>query len=185
MGETGAAQADNGTPKPPRITGKLREACLLMVWGAPDAPEPVPPLAYDAAARTVGMSVRSMRKHLEKQHVQAFLRTQREVLRASLDARNLSRLAELRDQNSNMNAAVKAAQVLEEIGAADATRRPLSSGMQSPGFVILLPAPYFGERGRTIEHSPVPCSPDHAASPGGERALPPERAFAPFTGARD
>jgi hypothetical protein len=114
-----------------KIAGKLKVALDLMVWGDADGT----PLDYDDAARNANLTVRAMRKALEKPHVRMYLRQQREVFRAAISTRTISRLAELRDQNDNRNAAVAAARALEQIGEEAEARPPQQ---QTPGFVIVV-----------------------------------------------
>src|SRR5262245_5022945 len=97
--------------RPLRPRGKLRAALDAMVWGT----ETHGPMTYDVAAQYVKLTASAMRKALSKAHVQQYLRQERQVLRGCLNAKTLSRLAELRDQNTNMNAAVAAAKALEQI----------------------------------------------------------------------
>src|SRR5271167_2577342 len=98
MPEPLPAETETSKDKPRRVGGKLKAALDLMIWGDRDSDNPRPAMPYDEAARTAGLTVRSMRRALERHHAQSYLRKQRQVLRASLDARTLSRLAELRDQ---------------------------------------------------------------------------------------
>jgi len=103
-----------------------------MIWGT----ETHGAMTYDEAARSVGMTTRAMRKALDKPHVQQHLREQRHVLRTTLSARTLSRLAELRDQDDNRNAAVAAARALEGLGDEPVTNTP-----HRPGVVIVIGGP--------------------------------------------
>jgi hypothetical protein len=134
-----------------KITGKLKTALDLMVWGDADGI----PLDYDDAARTANLTVRSMRRALERPHVRMYLRQQREVFRAAISTRTISRLAELRDQNDNRNAAVAAARALEQIGEEAEARPPQQ---QTPGFVIVVTnaPPHSSSSPVTIEPEPVP-----------------------------
>jgi hypothetical protein len=113
------------------ITGKLKTALNLMVWGD----ENNAPLEWDAAARTANLSTRSMRRALERPNVQAYLHGQKQVFRAAIGCKTLSRLAQLRDQDDNKNAAVAAAKTLEQLEdvAAGAPRVPTA-----PGFCIVV-----------------------------------------------
>ena len=118
--------------KPPdkreRITGKLRHALDLMIWGNKTGE----PLDWQDAARSVNISARSMRKSLERSAVRQYLQSQKQVLRACLSAKSLSRLDELATQRSNMNAAVSAIRAIDE-GDPDAFRPP---GRDTPGVTI-------------------------------------------------
>ena len=76
---------------PHQVTGKLREACNLMIYGN-DAGEP---LEYDEAAKEAGLTVRAMRMALEKPHVRAYLRQQRAILIASFHSTNPLHIARI------------------------------------------------------------------------------------------
>jgi hypothetical protein len=80
------------------------------------------PLDYDEAARNVNLTVRAMRKALEKPHVRAYLRTQRDVFRASISARVIFRLDELARQNENRAAAVSPFRTILQLDDDDAAR---------------------------------------------------------------
>jgi hypothetical protein len=142
--------ARNGSQKQPRkqIRGKLKAALDAMVWhGQP----------WDEAARNAKLTTRAMRKALDKVHVQQFIRHEREVFRATMSGRTLVRLAELRDQDENRNAAVKACQVLEQLGESESARGAMNAP-RLPGMVVniitgAMPAPV---QGRPIEHRVVP-----------------------------
>jgi hypothetical protein len=129
-----------------KIVGKLKSALDLMVWGAEDGR----PLAYDDAARTANLTVRSMRRALERPHVRAYLRTQREVFRASISARVIFRLDELAHQNENRNAAVSASRAILQMEDEAETRRP--SEPMTPGLIIVVAAAAHPSAPRTIEH---------------------------------
>jgi len=127
------------------ISGRLKAALELMVWGGSDGK----PLEWGDAARTAQISARSMRRSLERPAVRRYLMEQKEVLRACLSARNLFHLNELVSQRENKGAAVQAARTIEAFDAPV----PPPGGMQSPGLTIRifvpseLPPPAIG---RTI-----------------------------------
>lgn len=110
------------TDKPGRlqIRGKRKAALDAMIWGI----DGTTPLKWNEAALAANFDVSAMRKALETAHVQAYLRAQRQVLRASICASNLSRLGEIRDQNANLNAAVSAVKVLEQMDDPEHSRGP-------------------------------------------------------------
>src|SRR5262245_50349308 len=89
--------------RPLQPTGRLKSALDRMVFGAADGI----PLDYVEAGRTVGLSSRSMRRALERPHVRAYLNQARQVARASINAKNIWRLGQLRDQQTNPVAACK------------------------------------------------------------------------------
>lgn len=99
-------QTTDSDRKPParqRLSAKLTAALDAMVWDG---------LTFANAARTVNMNAFAMRKALERSHVQAYLRQQRQVFRESLSTRGLTRLVELSEQNDNLTAAVSATRTL-------------------------------------------------------------------------
>lgn len=102
-----------------RITGRLRHALDLMIWGD----ETGQPQDWQDAARAVNISARSMRKSLERAAVRQYLQSQKQVLRACLSAKSLARLDDLATQRSNMNAAVAAIRAIDE-GDPEAFRPP-------------------------------------------------------------
>lgn len=142
-----------------RIVGRLRHALDLMIWGD----ETGKPVDWNDAARAMNISARSMRKSLERQAVRAYLREQKQVVRATISAKSLWRLDELAAQRSNMNAAVNAIRVIDE-GEATA---PTGGGNQTPGVTIRivnviqppparLPVPIdLDPPSLTIEHDPA------------------------------
>jgi hypothetical protein len=113
-----------------RVTGRLRYALDLMIWGD----ETGKPLDWQNAARAVNISARSMRKSLERSAVRQYLQTQKQVLRACLSAKSLARLDEIAAQRSNMNAAVNAIRAIDD-GDPEAFRPP---GRDTPGVTIVI-----------------------------------------------
>jgi len=92
-------------------------------------------LMWDQAAVKAGMHVRSMRLALKRPHVIAYLKQARQVFLASVGAGNIRRLAELRNQDENRNAAVAAARTIE--GLIETTvGSPNSIGIGRAGYVI-------------------------------------------------
>jgi hypothetical protein len=119
-----------------KITGKLKTALDLMVWGNTDGI----PLDYDDAARTANLTARSMRRALERPHVRMYLRQQRDVFRASISARVIFRLDELARQNDNRGAAVSASRAILQLDE-EAETRPRSLHQVVPGLVLVINAP--------------------------------------------
>jgi hypothetical protein len=128
------------------VTGRLRHALDLMIWGGQDSK----PLDWNDAARAVNISARSMRKSLERPAVRQYLLTQKQVLRACISAKSLSRLDELAAQRSNMNAAVNAIRAIDE---SEAVERPLMG--ERPGVTIVIQQP-TGAPPPTIDAQPAP-----------------------------
>jgi hypothetical protein len=117
----------------PKIGAQLRAACDFMVYAA---------MSWDAAAVKAGLKVRGMRKALRRPHVLKYLRDERQVLLAAISTATPLRLAQLRDQDENRNAAVNAARTLEGLDA----DMPMRGGQATaPGFVLIFceggPAP--------------------------------------------
>jgi hypothetical protein len=160
---TPTALSRSDKPGRKQIRGKLKAALEAMVWDGLD---------WDEAARNAKLTTAAMRKALGKAHVIAFLKHEREVLRASMGGKTLVRLAELRDQDENRNAAVKACQVIEQLGETDSARGAGIGLPRAPGLVIqIISAPSHVARsaqfGAVIDHDEQTAS----ASPG-ERELP-------------
>src|SRR6185437_11537377 len=79
-----------------RVTGKLKIAIDRMVWFGDKRA---------VAAETAGLSDHGLRSALRKPHVLGYLRSELTLLREGERPRNVHRLAELRDQDDNRNAA--------------------------------------------------------------------------------
>jgi hypothetical protein len=110
----------------PKLGAQLRLALDAMIYEA---------LPWDQAAIKAGLQVRGMRKAMRRPHVLQYLRDERQVLLAAISTATPLRLAQLRDQDENRNAAVNACRVLENLDA----DMPMRGGQASaPGFVIVL-----------------------------------------------
>jgi hypothetical protein len=133
-----------------RISARLKSALDSMIW--PD--ETGYTLDYYEAARRQNITTRSMRKSWELPHVRMYLRSEAEVFRATLNAKTLSRLAELGWQNTNMNAAVVAVKAIR--GEEEQVRS--SNAESTPWLTIRLvgaaPEP------KVVEHIPAPIEPE-------------------------
>ena len=114
--------ARNKTP-PPRITKRIREAIDVMVERG---------LSYDRAAAECGIATRHMRLALSKPHIIAYYKAQCQVLRVSHSARNIHRLAEIRDADNNMPA-VNAIKALEQLGDEQTNNKQTNA---TPGVTI-------------------------------------------------
>lgn len=131
--------------RPPRVKGKLVEACRAIVRQGQ---------SLDEAARTAGLTTRSVRLALEKPHVIAFLKAEREVFRAYISAQNIHRAAEIRDSAGNAMARLGAIKVIEQLGDDNAGG---SSTSRAPGVMIVIGAPAVSVTAheRTIEPKPL------------------------------
>lgn len=105
------------------ISRKCKAALDAMIWEG---------LPFNEAAQKHGFDVASMRKALERPHVMKYLREQKQVFRASVSARNIHVLAEIRDQAGNGMARIAAVKVLEQVDE-DTERK---SAARTPGVVI-------------------------------------------------
>jgi hypothetical protein len=126
-----------------KVTGRLKRALDEMVWGGSCRTD---------AARIAGMTDHSLREALKKPHVKAYYLPELGVLRESGRAKTFHRLEALRDQDDNKAAAVKACQVLEQIGDEELGRR---SGNVTPGLVIVI-------EGTPREPTPIAAIPSPA-----------------------
>ena len=136
------ALATTATPRTPatddkpkrslRVTGKLKDACDLMVFGPLEGDKAGCALAMDEAARAAGLSTRAIRLALDKPHVRQYLNQQKQVFRASASAQNISALLQLRDKIGNAMAQLGAIKLLEQTD--EETERKASA--RTPGVVI-------------------------------------------------
>lgn len=93
--------------RPP--TGRTKQALDLMVHEG---------LTDNEAAVKVGITITAIRMAIQKRGVRAYLNEQREVSRARVCARNIHRLAEIRDKADNMPA-IQAIKLLEQVDEGD------------------------------------------------------------------
>jgi hypothetical protein len=129
------------------VSGKLKVALDAMLFDAASRSD---------AAKTAGMTDHSLRAALRKAHVSAYYNRGLQVLRQSERARNISALAEVRDQTGNAMARVAAVKALEQLS--DEADRTPAGPVTVPGLTILivnapaprLPAPF------TIDVTPEP-----------------------------
>lgn len=148
-------QTTDSHRKPParqRLSAKLTAALDAMVWDG---------MSFVDAARHANMNAASMRSALERNHVQAYLRQQRQVFRECLSTRGLTRLVELSEQNDNLTAAVSATRTL--LNESDQEH---SAGAQrhAPGLVVqIINSP--GLPGADRDHMHVTQVIDVAAQP--------------------
>ena len=150
MSNLAVSQTDSRAPEPhrDRVKGKLAVALALMVDQG---------LRIDAAAQQEGTTTRTVRKAFAKPHVLEYVRKRRQMLLASVNARNIQRLAEIRDAADNMPA-VNSVLALERM-AGDATSTPGGSLSHSPGVTIVI------NSGQSDERQPVKTTIDLTANP--------------------
>jgi hypothetical protein len=111
-----------------RIGGRLKQALDLMVWGNGERRY----LPDNEAAAIAGLHVITIRNALQRPHVLAYYKQQREVLRARESPANVHRLCEIRDAANNLPA-VNAIRALEQLGSDEQTNKP---NVPTPGISI-------------------------------------------------
>ena len=130
---------------PGKVSGALKLALDAIVHQG---------LTWEAAATHAKIQVRTMRLAMSKPHVLQYLRRERQVLLASYVAQNPRRLAQLRDQDENRAASVRAAATLEAMHDAPAARGgsdvPVQPGLQ----IVIVTSKDPATVGPLIEHAP-------------------------------
>ena len=134
-------------PRTAVIPSRIAHALKLMV----DEGKPI-----HLAAQASGVSTHIVREAFAKPHVLEYVRKRRQMLLASVNARNIQRLAEIRDAADNMPA-VNSALALERM-AGDATSTP-DGVSHSPGITIQITT------GQSDERQPVKTTIDLTANP--------------------
>lgn len=129
------------TGKPLKVAGKVSELLDKMIETG---------LRYPDAAAAIGMHVRAARKALDQPHVLNELRRRKQVFRDGICAGNILRLAEIRDQDDNKQAAVNAIKALEQLDDEPTTS---SHRDRAPGVVIYIGSDLHQQR--TIEVKPL------------------------------
>jgi hypothetical protein len=150
------AIAGKTASKPGRVTGKLQVACKAIAWEGQE---------LDQAAKTAGLTTRALRLALERRHVIAFLKEQREVFRAYVSAQNIHHAKELRDKTGNAMAKLGAMKYIDQIADAE---HGVSGRSSSPGVTIIIgQAPSVTAQQHRIEANPLTiqgsCSPSEPA----------------------
>src|SRR5215468_6510340 len=97
--------------QPNRVTGALKQACDLMVWGDADGN----PMEWDAAARAANLTTQAMRRALQRPHVRAYLKQQRDVFCASVSSSNIAHAAKMRADSPNQMARMQAVRFIEDV----------------------------------------------------------------------
>lgn len=130
--------------RPAAVTPKVKAAIDMMVEDGK---------RWEDAATDAGLTVRAMRKALEKPEVVRYLRARKQVFRASVSAANISVLAEIRDKGENQMARLGAIRMLEQMDD-----EPISAGgsMRSAGVTIVInagnhSAHVVGDQAKTLE----------------------------------
>lgn len=125
------------------VSGKLKVAIDLMLYeGA---------CRKDAAAKA-GMTDHSVRAAMRKAHVLAYYNEGLQVLRTSERARNIRRLAEIRDQG-NGTPAVNAVRALEQLAEQD---NPAPGAAQRlPGLIVQINVPIAAPAPRIVTPDPT------------------------------
>lgn len=106
-----------------KVTGRMRVALEALVFDGLRVPE---------AAQVAGLQRSTLYGALHRPFYAQAYKDLLKVRRESERARNIHRLAEIRDQDSNMNAAVAATKALEGIEA----KAPSVTVNVNPGWVI-------------------------------------------------
>lgn len=132
------------------IRRKLRAALDAMIWDG---------LEWNDAAHAVGFNIGAMRKALNRPHVIAYLRAEREVFRASISPKNIHRLKQIRDAADNMPA-VNAIKVLEQISDEQTNVGVTHSPHLTIRIVNVQPAPDFVNQKDVSSTVTIPHDPD-------------------------
>jgi hypothetical protein len=135
-----------------------------MVWNA---------TPWEEAALKANLTVRSMRLAMKRPHVLSYLRDERRVLLATASPKNLKRLGELRDQDSNMAAAVTAAKTLEALADDSLPPGVIVGGGARAGYVIDLTDEGTGLSIRIVSPAPRRQGDDAIDVTPNEGGLPP------------
>jgi hypothetical protein len=110
-----------------KVTGALKTALDLIIHEGLD---------WEDAATQAKLQVRTMRLAMKRPHVLQYLKAERHVLLASVVAQNPRRLQQLRDQNDNRGAAVRAACTLEAMHDSPTARS--DGAPTTPGLTIMI-----------------------------------------------
>lgn len=132
---------NNGKRK--HIGKKLKVACQRIVWEGED---------LDVAAKYAGLTTRTLRLALERQHVQQFIKREREVFRAHISAQNIHHARRLRD-GTNAMASLGAMRFIEQLGDEQTAG---GARVSAPGIVIVVGAgqPNSLHKGVLIDEKP-------------------------------
>jgi hypothetical protein len=142
--------------KPRPVPTKIREACLMMIFGRPDDENAVP-IDFVAAAKLVGLRPVIMRKWLHKPAVVALIRRERAAFRQAICAANEYALRKVRDTSENGMAIIGSVRALQEL---DETASPRHAEQENRHLTIRIVgnAPPAGPTPVIIDHEPQPKS---------------------------
>jgi hypothetical protein len=115
-----------------KIRGRLLTALTLMTWGDKKGR----PLQFEDAAPQAGLTVRALRKALDKPHVREFLTGERRKAREVFAAANPAVARVLRDTAKNGMVRLGAMKFLE--GAPDDHRQTSLQPGVTPGVVVMV-----------------------------------------------
>ena len=135
-------------PRTAVIPSRIAHALKLMV----DEGKPI-----HLAAQASGVSTHVVREAFAKPYVLEYVRKRRQMLLASVNARNIQRLAEIRDAADNMPA-VNSVLALERM-AGDQASGQAGGVSHSPGVTIVI------NSGQSDERQPVKTTIDLTANP--------------------
>lgn len=143
----------------PQVTGKLKRALDLMVFGDGETEK-----TYDhiTAPRAVGFNCASMRKALDRPHVQRYLREAKQVFRQSVSGANILVLKRIRDDSGNSMARLGSIKLLEQLDERAPTSQATQRNVQ-PGVVVIVnanPGPGVMTHQGIIEVNPLQSNDD-------------------------
>lgn len=129
--------------KPRKVTGALAIACKAIVWQGQE---------LDQAAAEAGITTRTLRLALDRPHVRAFIKAERDVFRAYVSGQNIHHAAEIRNKSGNAMARLGAMKYID--GEQD---QGLGSNgqRQSPGLTIIIEGAHHSRDVRVIDDKPL------------------------------
>lgn len=145
-------------PKPKEVSGKLKVALDLMVFGDDEGN----PYEWNEAAVKANLTVRAMRLALERPHVLRYLNEQKQVFRKSVSAANILHARRIRNQSGNAMASISAIKLLEQLDERAPTSQATQRNVQ-PGVVVIVnanPGPGVMTHQGIIEVNPLQSNDD-------------------------
>jgi hypothetical protein len=140
IASSGPRAPDKQRPRP--LPKHVRQMIELMVRGRPDDPD-CAPLSFIEAGRLAGIRPDIARKWLDRPEVRSFLRAERAVFRASINASNELALRRVRDESENGMAVCAAVRTLENIATEADAREGRGGAATACGFLIVVPSEYL------------------------------------------